>query len=110
MIDKGDWSSRWGLTAEQVREAYARGGWEGFLHREVEALVARSKREYVSPKRIAAVYAMLGENEEAMKWLEKTYDEHSHSVMTFKVDPRLERIQSYPPFQEMLRCIGLEPM
>jgi len=80
------------------------------LREELASLVARSKKEYVPPKRIAVLYVMLGENDRAMEWLQKTIDEHSQSVMTFKVDPRLARIQSYPPFKEMLRRLGLEPM
>ncbi len=108
-LNKGDWNAR-GLSAEQVREAYARGGLHGFLREELESLLARSKKEYVPPKRIAVLYVMLGENDRAMEWLQKTIDEHSQSVMTFKVDPRLARIQSYPPFKEMLRRLGLEPM
>jgi len=109
VLNKGDWNAR-GLSAAQVREAYARGGFHGFLREELASLVARSKKEYVPPKRIAVLYVMLGENDRAMEWLQKTIDEHSQSVMTFKVDPRLARIQSYPPFKEMLRRLGLEPM
>jgi len=53
---------------------------------------------------------MLGENEKAMEWLQKTIDEHSKTVMSFKFDPRMQRIQVYPPFHEMLRRLGLEPV
>jgi len=61
-------------------------------------------------KRIAVRYVMLGENEKAMEWLQKTIDEHSKTVMSFKFDPRMQRIQVYPPFHEMLRRLGLEPV
>ena len=107
VINKGDWNAL-GLSAGQVRDSYARGGFERFLRDELESLLAHSKKEYVPPKRIAVLYVMLGENDRAMEWLQKTIDEHSQSVMTFKVDPRLERIQSYPPFKETLRRLGLE--
>jgi len=102
----GDWSAI-GLTPAQVREAYTKRGWDGFLRGELESILAHAKREYVSPKRIGCVYAMLGENDKAMEWLEKTYQEHSKSVMTIKVDPRLERLRSDPRFKEMLRRVGL---
>jgi serine/threonine protein kinase/Tfp pilus assembly protein PilF len=106
VLNHGDWNAL-GLTAEQVRDAYARGGFEGLLRAELDAVLAASKKEYVSPKRIAALYAMLGENDKAMDWLEKNYQEHSKTMMTIKVDPRLERLQSDPRFKEMLARVGL---
>ena len=106
VLNDGDWSAL-GLTADQVRRAYARGGLEAFLRGELEGVLARSKKEYVAPKRIAVLYAMLGESDKAMDWLERTYQEHSKTIMSIKVDPRLERIRSNPHFQEMLKRVGL---
>ena len=102
----GDWSGI-GLSPTEIREAYTKAGWEGFLRAELGRLMTRSKKEYVAPKRIAVLYAMLGENNQAMEWLEKTYQEHSKTIMTIKVDPRLDRLQSETRFQEMLKRVGL---
>jgi tetratricopeptide (TPR) repeat protein len=102
----GDWSSI-GLAPERIGAVYAAGGWNGFLRAELEALLQRSKREYVAPKRIAVIYAMLGDNDKALEWLEKTYQEHSKTIVTIKVDPRLARLRSDPRFKDLLTRVGL---
>ena len=77
------------------------------MKRELDSILTRSKSEYVAPKRIASLYAMLGDNDKAMEWLVKTYQQHSKTIMTIKADPRLERLRSDPRFKEMLGRVGL---
>jgi tetratricopeptide (TPR) repeat protein len=56
---------------------------------------------------IAAIYAGLGENEEAIRYLERAYDEHSLSPAWFRFDPRLDKLRLEPHFQEFVRRTGL---
>jgi len=39
-----------------------------------------SKRRYVPPYHMALIYAGLGENEQTLAWLDRAYEQHSHSV------------------------------
>jgi tetratricopeptide (TPR) repeat protein len=54
------------------------------------------------------VYFQLGENEEALKGLEKAYDEHAYGLHFSKVHPLLDHVRSDPRFQALLKKMGLE--
>jgi DNA-binding winged helix-turn-helix (wHTH) protein/TolB-like protein len=56
---------------------------------------------------IALIYAGLGENEEAIKYLKRAYDEHSLGPAWFRFDPRLDKLRLEPHFQEFVRRTGL---
>jgi eukaryotic-like serine/threonine-protein kinase len=72
-------------------------------------LIERSRRSYVSPTNIAVVYAGLGENDQAMEWLEKALAEHNAGLMMLKVHPVFDPLRSDPRYQDLLRRIGLAP-
>jgi len=58
---------------------------------------------------IAAIYAALGNKDEAMAWLKKACDEHEQGVVDLKVDPRLDTLRSDPRFVDLLRRVKLAP-
>jgi serine/threonine protein kinase/Tfp pilus assembly protein PilF len=57
---------------------------------------------------LAMVYAALGENDIAFKWLEKSYERHEESLLSLKVDPKADRLRSDPRFIALLKRIGVE--
>jgi len=71
---------------------------------ELEAL---SKRKYVPPFFIAAVYIGLGEKDRAFEWLEKVYQERSPNLVNLKVQPLFDPIRSDPRFVNLLQRVGL---
>ncbi len=70
-------------------------------------LQRRATHERVSPAYIARIYVGLGENELALQWLRKSYDEHSDHILGVGADPVYDPLRADPRFQEMLRGIGL---
>jgi len=54
---------------------------------------------------IALMYVGLGEKDEAMKWLEKAYDEHFNPSIL--VRPAFDPLRSDPRFQNLVHRIGL---
>jgi TolB-like protein/Tfp pilus assembly protein PilF len=64
-------------------------------------LMELSKKQYVAPFYIALVYAGLGENDNAIRWLEKAYEDHSNGLVFIKVDPELDTLRSNPRFKEI---------
>jgi len=60
------------------------------------------KRQYVDPYEIAIVYSGLGENDAAFEWLERTYREHSMSVVFFNSDPFFLKFQLEVRFQDLI--------
>jgi serine/threonine-protein kinase len=57
---------------------------------------------------LALVYAALGENDSAFKWLEESYQRREESLLNLKVDPKADRLRSDPRFIALLRQIGVE--
>jgi TolB-like protein/DNA-binding winged helix-turn-helix (wHTH) protein/Tfp pilus assembly protein PilF len=54
---------------------------------------------------ISLMYVGLGEKDEAMKWLEKAYDEHFNPSIL--VRPAFDPLRSDPRFQNLVRRVGL---
>jgi TolB-like protein/DNA-binding winged helix-turn-helix (wHTH) protein/Tfp pilus assembly protein PilF len=70
-------------------------------------MLQQSKKRYVSPFYISIVYAGLHENEKAMDWLEKAYEDRSNAIIFLKVDPDFDGLRSNPRFQVLLRRLAL---
>jgi tetratricopeptide (TPR) repeat protein len=71
-----------------------------------QLLQAREKR-YVSAPLIAAVYVAFGEKEEAFRWLERAFAEHSAILQWIAVLPEFRPLHSDARFPHLLRRIGL---
>ena len=57
---------------------------------------------------MATIYAGLGENEQAIAWLEKALDEgYSDFWFFLGVHPTWDSLRSEPRFQALLRRLGL---
>src|SRR5713226_5108183 len=70
-------------------------------------LLEQSKKQYVSPFYVAIVYAGLRENEKALDWLEKAYQDRSNAIIFLKVDPELDGLRANPRFQTLLHRLAL---
>ena len=67
---------------------------------------ARAER-YVQPYGIALIYAALGDLEEALRWLEQAYRDHSGWLSLWvNVDPRLDMMRGDAGFPDLLRRLG----
>jgi tetratricopeptide (TPR) repeat protein len=75
----------------------------------LERLLAVSRRRYVSPYSIAAVYVALGERDEAMRWLERAYENRDDWLAYVKVDPILAPLRASPRFRRLVVRVGLAP-
>ena len=57
---------------------------------------------YASPYDIALTHLGLGEQEEAMGWLERGYDGRDHQIAFLKADPRLDALRGRRDFGRLL--------
>jgi TolB-like protein/Flp pilus assembly protein TadD len=74
----------------------------------LEELKAVSDQHYVPPVNIALVYDGLGDQNEALSWLEKACEERDVRLTLLKVDPRWDSFRSNPRFAAILKRIGLQ--
>ena len=88
---------------------YAKMGRREDARRILEQLIEKSRQQYVAGDMIATVYAALGEKDEAFRWLDRAFDEHSASMVSFTSYPEFRPLRSDPRFVDLLRRIGIDP-
>jgi adenylate cyclase len=72
-------------------------------------LIQQADSTYFPGEEIAAVYVSLGENDEAIHWLERAVSEHSGAIHGISSTRELRPLHSDPRFVALLRQIGLDP-
>jgi tetratricopeptide (TPR) repeat protein len=92
-----------------VAHAYALSGQRDEARRILQDLKQPSGKNYVEPWLIALVYVGLGEEDQAMEWLEKAYQNRSHDIVFSKVLPQFDPVRSDPRFRELLRRMNFPP-
>ena len=93
--------------AAALEQGFRSAGWKGALTKGIETRLTHRKTEYVSPYEIAALYADLGDKDQAFQWLNTAYQEHSPAMVGLKTDFLLDQLQSDPRFDELARKVGL---
>jgi tetratricopeptide (TPR) repeat protein len=73
---------------------YAKAGKANEAHAVIAELKELSKQHYVSPSFIASLYALLGENDQAIAWLGKAHKDDFPSPS----DPDFDNLRSDPRF------------
>jgi eukaryotic-like serine/threonine-protein kinase len=63
----------------------------------------RQQKSYIRPGWVAEVYASLGDNDDAIKWLELGFQEHDDFLALLKVWPAFDGLRSDPRFQALVR-------
>ena len=74
----------------------------------LEQLLKMNRLQDVSGFYIAQVCLSLGDNAQALSWLERAADERSPLIAYINVSPRFERLRAEPRFRALLNRIGLE--
>jgi TolB-like protein/tetratricopeptide (TPR) repeat protein len=97
-----------GFRVSSLARAYA------VLGRRAESLtaIALVEKSFASnqPYNIAAVYALLGERDQAFSWLERAYQRHDSALVgipPFTVDPDLKSLRGDPRYKALLRKMNL---
>jgi len=70
-------------------------------------LTELAKQKYVAPHFFAGIYIGLGENDRALDYLEKSYEDHSHWLIYLHFDPTMDDLRNEPRFQDLLKRVGL---
>ncbi len=93
---------------DNFRQAYERGGFAAYLNTMLGVMRAvESQSIYVSPFDKATIYAKLNDPEEALRWLEKAFDERIRYVAYLNVYPGFDKLRDEPRFQELLKRLNL---
>jgi len=87
---------------------YARAGRQDDARATLEAVQALAQKQFVSPYGIASYYAVIGDNDRALDWLEKAYSERDGTLVWLKVHPRLDGLRGEPRFRDLLARMRLD--
>jgi serine/threonine protein kinase/tetratricopeptide (TPR) repeat protein len=102
-------SGRWSFVVGPLGQCYALAG------RRAEALAIQKELEERYAKHealatsVAAVYAGLGDRDQAFAWLEKGFEAHSGEMVRINFDQPYEPLKSDPRFADLLKRMGLKP-
>jgi TolB-like protein/DNA-binding winged helix-turn-helix (wHTH) protein/Flp pilus assembly protein TadD len=86
--------------------AYALSGRRRAAQEILNELSVMSERRHVDPSYYAAVYAGLGDKDNALEWLERAYREHA-LLTGLKVDPQWDILRTDPRFTDLMKRVGL---
>jgi TolB-like protein/Tfp pilus assembly protein PilF len=84
------------------RDAFARGGWKGFLR----YLTSENHPSYLSNYTLAWCYAGLGEKDKSLEALNRSYENRESQLQRLKVDPVFDLLRDDPRFNELIQRIG----
>lgn len=100
-----------GAIARELGSTYARHGFkaaqEKVLRTELEALKRMEERGYLSPVEFGYRYALLGDNDNAFRWLEKAYEDRSPQLFNLNVDPDYDALRGDPRFADLVARLHL---
>jgi len=91
-------------TLKRIQEIYQKSGWKAYVQLNLDRLL--TQRE-LSPFVIATFYTRLDRKDEAIKWLEKGYEERDFRMTVLSVSFEFDGLRDDPRFKELLRRIGL---
>ena len=85
--------------------AYARSGDRPQALKILEQMKNISGNHYVSAESFALVYLGLGNREEALHWLEQSYQDRFPEITRIKVDPLLDPLRGEPRFEALVNKV-----
>ena len=103
--DPDDTSARLALAVLTAREGDKRQARK--IVNSVRASGGKGDIEKTNPSSLAAVYAQLGELDQAMKWLTLAADSHEGGFAEVQVDPLLAPLREVEAFHALLATYGL---
>jgi len=108
-------NERWGeLTGNKVKtdvalaQIYAAAGRKEDAEKILEEIESGEVLGGNDYRGMAMIYASLGKNDMAFKWLDKSFELHEESLCSLKIDPKMDPLRSDPRFNALLKKIGLE--
>ena len=85
---------------------YARAGRTAEARRVLQTLLDTSRTAYVPKSALAVVYLGLGDDDAALHWLERAYDERDAELVMLGASPLFDPLRGHRRFRELLRRLN----
>jgi len=92
---------------KELQETYAKSGWKAYVEANLQQLVLSPRGTQLPPFVVATFYARLDRRDEAMRWLEKGYEERDFRMTLLAVTWEFDKLRSDPRFKDLLRRMRL---
>ncbi len=96
------------LTDTAIGHTYASWGKMDETKKLLKEFEKISARRYVPPYFIAAMYADMGDKDQSLSWLEKSYQDRDLWLSFAKIDPIWKNLRHDPRFRSLLKKMRLE--
>ena len=93
--------------AASLEQVYQHSGYKGYLAALIQSHERASQPGSVDNMHFAHLYAILGDQVHALRYLESAYDERNPWLLNVQVDPVMDPLLSSPGFRDLVRRIGL---
>ena len=87
--------------------AYAVSGRKADALKQLSKLQSATTRRYIPPSYFAIIWMGLGNNQQALTWLNQGYEDRSEHMLYLGLEPLIDPIRSDPRFSVLLKKIGL---
>jgi tetratricopeptide (TPR) repeat protein len=94
-------------TLSLIGYTYAVSGRRQEAERALRELTAIGELGYVPPYNVALVHHGLGNTGEALRWLERSYEERDAHMVLLGTDPKWGSLHDTPRFRSLLEVTGL---
>jgi TolB-like protein/DNA-binding winged helix-turn-helix (wHTH) protein len=97
-------------TARSIHQAFQRGGVRGVFEFQLgEDLKKKAAGKYVSPLKLADIYACLKHKDEALHYLEQSFQERTPWLVRIQSNPNFDFLHPDPRYQTIVKKMGLPP-
>ncbi len=92
-----------------AEKGFAAHGPRGLFKSQLDRQNKAFSQGKLSPYYLAETYSLLGNTEDALKYLKVCYDRHADETTSIAVDPAFNNLQPLPAFRQLLAKVGLPP-
>jgi len=101
----GEPSQGWLAMAGLLKDTYQKSGGTNYWQTRLELTRKLYNEHAVTAKAVAEIYAILGDKEQALGWLEKSYQEHDRFLVFLKVQSEFDNLRADPRFEALLHKV-----
>jgi eukaryotic-like serine/threonine-protein kinase len=95
------------LMRAALAHTFGKAGRAADARHVLDDLTELAKHKYVAPHFFAGIHIGLGDNDRAMEYLEKSWDERCHWLIYLHIDPSMDDLRTDPRFDDLLKRVGL---
>lgn len=91
------------------RSSFKSSGWRGILNEQLNTLIDPKDPLALDKQPLAAakIHAGLGNGEQALRYLEKSFEDHVFWLPSINVDPHYDSLRQHPRFKNIIQRMGL---